>query len=731
MRHATIQDAFDAASGVARQGLGFLTKEKEYELDTALFQQSIELEKTQKELLADYTRVDQGSGENVFQQNPEAYQKHVQERLAEWRKNAEAAGNGSRYFLDRLDRMGLQGSEDMRQRVAAAADEISRQREDVAFAKRMAAVDNAGWDIQKTLDAKMEIVAERGSRNRMNAVEEHKQKAAAFNASFRQALVVDTRGKSTQEALEELRGNLETHAAASQRWLAEGENLDSFLEGKEDLLKDAEGAIKRAIWNREKKLLDEDDKAFRQAAHDAAVSEDPQKIMEVREWYRRGVANRQAALGERQSEYDPEDRPWIQTTYPLPAGLSGDAGGKGSGSDLVTQATVSASLERVFEDLYNGRLGPDVSVHSLRGNPIIKYLFEEAVKEGGYKKGIEAFQYEFSPVLEKYFEIAEKVYNSDPLRKASTEIAKNWFKNNQPDDSWLRQNYPDYYDYYAQDLLEFHMDTVFGTKWKAESGETVLEALRGRVASYKGEMLGKIMTKKAADYSKPSDLSEALAQRDANTNLVFTTPEGRRVYLPGPNQESMGTARQNLEEINRQSAGWIEKAFGLDAGKLRAIEKETPDDADAETVFQYGASGEFYRVKGNKDGSLTIQKSTGAGGGWGDDKKITNKDAKKTGEGFGRIWRRLFGTEDLRREEAKHADKRIAAHEMAQRILNLSGTDGQPLPVPGFSETDKAGMGYFDRRRIKLEDYIRDNGMEKYVQWLHENHYGILPEELK
>jgi hypothetical protein len=262
MRHATILDAFNAASGFTQQTLGMLTKEKEYELDTELFRQSIELERVQKELIADYTRIDE-NGENIFQQNPNAYQEHVQKRMAAWRRDADAAGSklaifqkaggqGSRYYTEKLDRLDMQAGETMRQRYQSVKDETDRQREAVSLAKDLAAIDNAGMGIQEALAEKMFRLDLHKNKNTMDPVEEFKSRAAIFNSGFEQALAVDTSNYYfVDDALRALDDNMQNLESAAAHHLRDGESIDNFLNMKQEKLVEARQRITQEIQKKD------------------------------------------------------------------------------------------------------------------------------------------------------------------------------------------------------------------------------------------------------------------------------------------------------------------------------------------------------------------------------------------------------------------------------------------------------------------------------------------------
>jgi len=326
MRHATISDAFNAASYFTQQTLEMFTKEKEYELDTELFKQSIEMEKFHKELIADYTRIDD-KGENVFQQNPEAYQKHVQERLAEWRRNAEAAGNGSRYYMDRLGRMDAQGNEAMRQRTAAVIDDAARQRVDVAHAKAYAEIDNSGWDIQKTLEAKTAELERYKSVRGLSHIDEYKEKAGIINSLFDRSLNIDIGNLTVADAMKAVDDNISFLEEIFTPYLSEGETFDSFLDQKQERLSDARQAVRMAIWKRNYNYGEALDNEYRRIAADAMKTDDNSLIRYAQRLWREGSQLREIAM--ESPEYNPDDRHRITNWFPLVGGLI-DNGGRSS-----------------------------------------------------------------------------------------------------------------------------------------------------------------------------------------------------------------------------------------------------------------------------------------------------------------------------------------------------------------------------------------------------------------
>jgi hypothetical protein len=131
-QHATIADVFNSFSRAASQGMGMISQEKKYHLDTELYKQAQDYELTQNKLAEALYQVDD-SGQMPFLNKPDEYRKYVEKSLAAWREKARKAGNGSRYYTDNLDRIFLQGETAMKTKIYAAERLAERQQGKINF----------------------------------------------------------------------------------------------------------------------------------------------------------------------------------------------------------------------------------------------------------------------------------------------------------------------------------------------------------------------------------------------------------------------------------------------------------------------------------------------------------------------------------------------------------------------------------------------------------------------
>jgi hypothetical protein len=141
MARATILDAFNAAAGFAEGALDIYSREQKYHLDTVLYQQAQEYRRVQDEIAAALTAPD-ADGNNPYQSDPEAYQRFAERAIADWRKKALAAGNGSRYYGDRLEQLYLEGETATREKILRARNQFARERLAVDYTNRRNAIHN-------------------------------------------------------------------------------------------------------------------------------------------------------------------------------------------------------------------------------------------------------------------------------------------------------------------------------------------------------------------------------------------------------------------------------------------------------------------------------------------------------------------------------------------------------------------------------------------------------------
>jgi len=598
MRHATISDAFNAASGFTQQGLGFLTKEKEYELDAKLFHHSIEREKVEKELIADLTRIDPETGENIYQDNPEEYEKHVKEKLAEWKNNAVkdgaksaylsptikdgklvggmgAGGQGSKYYMDRLSRMDEQGNEVMRQRVTAFRDETNKQRADVAHAKTYADIDNAEWDVQTTLNAKMEEFNRYEGVRGLDPIAKFKERAAIVDYAFNQSLSIDIGNKNIKNAMDEIDGNLKSLAEEYlSPYLGEGESLDSFLEDKEKRIEAAKGAVRKAIYKRNVDRLSAADKKWNREIHDALRRNDLNGLLKAQQDYYAGVRMRDDAL--KSGEYDRADDPRIAAMFAVPPGLFGGGGGSGSGS---SDEDIRDYRKYIIEGIADGSW-----THEEGRAKFADWVGKKAEASGDKR----AFEEKHAGAINFFGfwdDAKDYLIKSDPAYKAAFNVLDNAVK------SW-QTKVPK-----GQEALREWQGELLGMwlydQFTDEKGATRMtpEQLVKEAERVSGLLIGgKISFLKEANYeggANEKTFAKVLKEREEN-------PWARFVIGQGVNAKSYNFGNENYEEkFMEQSRDFLSTITGVPVSDIsHGHDKEGKFDETAGLTFQITGQGD-------------------------------------------------------------------------------------------------------------------------------------------
>jgi len=355
MARATIMDAFNAANHFTEQTLGYIDEELKYKYDSRLFEQSVKREQIQNELIADFLRPDE-NGENVFQQNPDLYKEHVNKRLGEWKKEAAAAGDNKRYYMDKLKQMDAHFTETMRQQVDMATIKAIKQQDAVAYQKEQNTIDNAGWDIPTTLEAKIEAHNRYNKRNAMDAVTKHKDITAIFDVVFNQVRNIDIGEMTNAEANKLLDQKMTDFKETAKNYLPEGESLNDYLDGIEEKLNDTRENIKIAIGKRELIIIDKKDNEYRRTAEDAIKSEDVRLMNRAREMYREGVRLREQAM--RSTEFLEKDKPTIVQMFPMYDQLFGESGrGSGGKEPDLNLSSLKYEVLKLYEGVVFGTAG--------------------------------------------------------------------------------------------------------------------------------------------------------------------------------------------------------------------------------------------------------------------------------------------------------------------------------------------------------------------------------------
>jgi len=660
---ATLMDAFNAAGHFTQQTLGYMDEANRYKYDTILYEQSIEREKIENELINDYTRIDE-NGENVFQQNSDLYEKHVDERLAQWRAAAQEAGNGKNYYLDRLKRMDAQFTEAMRQRKDAAALQSGKQRAVVAYQKEQNTIDNAGWDIPTTLAAKIESHNRYNSINAMDAVTAQKDKTAIYNTMFEKARNINIGSMTTSEAFEALDNNIKTLEEAAKKYLPEGESLDNYLDSKQEKLNDARQSLRLAIWKRNYHELDTLDNEYRRIASDAIKTENVGLMNTAINMWRQGSKLREQAM--ESSEFNPDDGSKIIEMFPIFDKLFDVDGSGRSGSKIKLEDKIKNWRTYYIDSVVEGRMAVE------EGRSAFINDFGTLAEETGM--GIDEMERLYAKET-KFFafwdDAIDALKTQDPGYKAAFEsldvYLDEWKKKAKtPEETALRHSQ-------GKKVALLLYDTILDAKGSARLSP---EEIQKEAARLTGLLVDEKISfiRETAENSREfkvgvdsdKDFGKAVFEMEQNPWARFVIGSGgsAKTYTFGD--------KKYQEQFENAALDKFSTITGKPLADLKiGHSKEGQFDEAAELniiVTNEGKENETYRFKSDKDGNYWIEKKTDNV--WERDTRynITAKEAEK------QQW------EKSREEHAKAQEKaeKDAAEKGAQTTFEMLEKETSP-----------------------------------------------------
>jgi hypothetical protein len=171
MAHASLLDVWNAGARLGSQALDTLSKEKEYELDTQAFQESVELNKLQNKLVLEYTNT---GAAHPYRSEPDKYTAYVTNELARWKDQAMRRGNNSRYYNDSIDRLYRKAAGGMGEKVLAAEIATENQRADNNYAQTLATIRNTAATADEMIAGYQEATEMRRKANGLDPATEAK-----------------------------------------------------------------------------------------------------------------------------------------------------------------------------------------------------------------------------------------------------------------------------------------------------------------------------------------------------------------------------------------------------------------------------------------------------------------------------------------------------------------------------------------------------------------------------
>jgi hypothetical protein len=377
LQHATLLDAFQAASGLFQQGAEIWSKERKYDLDSLLFLKNKDLSATEGAIVAQLEK---------YRNDPARYEEYALDEIAKWEDRALASGNGSRYYLDQVARMkaGALADVETQTKRALARHDLDRRMAEHTLVMSDAYNAETPEEIKTRALAESVRARDAGVTSETAMAEEFKQTmTAALKKGVAIPEVITERPEAWNERVDRLRGDDDFNIV---------DNRDEYINRAKELYLDAFqeqnfGAF-GAVQNKFIALLNKGDPVSRQMAENLAIE------------YRKPLMD---ALRPDNPDYSREHKSQMSHWLNLPGGS--DAGGN------------SAAAMRAIESIYTlYRAGgmiqdEDGGMRAVTSRDVVSAVFAYPEASGVRTQAIldsllkeEGIRWQYEPVFSGYLD---------------------------------------------------------------------------------------------------------------------------------------------------------------------------------------------------------------------------------------------------------------------------------------------------------------------------------------
>lgn len=551
MRHVSLLDAFNAAANLTQQTLQPLTKEKEYELETELYKQSIELSTLQNELINDYTRIDPVN-KNRYQENPEDYQAYVDKRLEEWRGNAEKAGNGSRYYMERLDRLDAEGRLAMGQRYKAAIVEVEQHRVKAAEERAITATRNR-TDLPPAAAATQELQIKEAAagQNLGDIPDNHTKTADTVNAYFPRALAVDLAKLAGENGIIDVQAAVgmvdrqaQEYLEGIQKSLPEGNSPDEYIADKNGTLEKARRAITVAAQAANFKRANAAHGDYLLAVQKFQENPNAEAGLRVQQLQEAGAAWRDKTRDS--GNFSDEDKAKMVGWYQLPKEFMEEGkGGQPNDSDIANlmQILVNDTAAGTYKDS--------------AGNVLTLYDLDESRFQAVWKKLTDEQRAYFGNDILQF----KKEYAGTTLDSIQSYINKR--NENYPGSAYTINNMKDLVKDIKDPgagaiLLSFMNDLYYSVQHNTYTEKEFRDKVNLVKDIVKAGQLKEVSKARAGD---ENSIAAAAAELLAKQEAIFTGTDQKVRFLPG-------SFETQITDYAKEEQALLANVLGIDSGQL-------------------------------------------------------------------------------------------------------------------------------------------------------------------
>jgi hypothetical protein len=696
---ASILDVFNASARLISQGADIYSREQKYHLDTELYKQSQDLDMLQNRLAEDLYKPD-ASGQMPFLNKPDEYRKYVEKSLAEWTRNAVAAGNGSRYYNDNLNRLALQGQTAMGKKMYAAEQVAAQQQMGVDFQARMTAIYNSGETPEVIFSNAVKEAEQYAMYNGTDIAGKDKLVDSVYSDVYNLMLSVDNMrpSKSDDGTYEVYKpSDLDTQIGDIYKAFP-GEKPEEHIPGMKEKLEET-----KALWRKEAEERNYNNFRLQQDAFTLARNQRNLGIAADIAWQNR--ERQKKAIGS--DLYSPEQQAAIAGWFNMPEIDGGSPRESNVDKEMLKEFT-KEEIKKVF----GGET--DYNQYSLRED-LVEILENRTMEDLGTG---------FTPLdrarahaiaTTEFIKLAQEVaWDGDfPVLAGLLDKYKNVTKI-QPN---VLNKYPEAQieidNFVAGYVTDAIMDTDFRRrpdgKTPEKEIETKAQGLIGTLISGAADIIRDFkITGGLGDRDTISYL-DAIEYRNSNPDILYTGTTGARQFIPGTGD--LQSTEKSLETISSWEAKKIQDISG--AGNLEAVysrEKQepfgvVPHDENTNMIYHETGTPNYYRMVRTGKDSFEIQTRRG---------EHEDDDAGWTTVGNQAPGALAATRNAAAAERAEDFRQRISGDPVrnSPQIIREIVEDREKYPPPpGYDEHDWNSRS----KRMRILDTY---GLEKYLDFL-------------
>jgi hypothetical protein len=359
---ASLLDAFNAGARVTSQALDMFTREKQYEQNIGLFDASVDLESRKNKIAQARETVYDDSGIN-YRQNPDypkTFQEYTAKLMTEWQNTWSQKYPNSKFFTNNLHEIQEKGNIAIQQAVLSAEAKYASQKVNSTYDAEINKIwNNPEWDTDRKLAESRQITDyTRGAAGwDLNTYDQRTKNYLAMDLKERLQFTPGD-NITAGDIRNKYKALMDEGLKPGDQAAGEESGLYAAFPGAKDAIETARDGAVSSQWAYNFKGLNSLDTAYdaaRQDYENAVRGGDPERVqaayINMMTLYRRGKPEQDAALGDKSSEYNPDNIPQIMRMFPDPPEFSSrDKKLSKAETDRFTEHLVQLVFDQFYGD---------------------------------------------------------------------------------------------------------------------------------------------------------------------------------------------------------------------------------------------------------------------------------------------------------------------------------------------------------------------------------------------